>query len=277
MIEKIPFSKIEATGNDFIVVDARDLNWAELQPIWIQKLCHRRFGIGADGVIVMNHLQMHYFNADGSVGEMCGNGLRAVTRFAFQHHWLEAGQAIQLRADDGLHRVVLHSEEAIQVEILIHEDKEKIFFDARPIDSRLTYLRFINTGVPHVVLDVSGSLENIDVEKIGKKIRNHSTFAPKGTNVNFLKRLSPSRIRIRTYERGVEAETLSCGTGSVASAITVFEQSPQSAQTLTVVTRGGTLEVERDKTGLFLSGPAHISFTGLVDLTKLDHQTTSVF
>ncbi len=273
----IPFTKIEATGNDFIVFDASDLEKGGLPGTLIQKLCHRRFGIGADGVIIMNQLQMRYFNADGSVGEMCGNGLRAATRFAFEKKRVKPGREIRLLADDGLHGVALESENYIQVEILFHESEEPVQFNAQVFDSRLSFLRFLNTGVPHVVLEVLGDLENIDVEKIGKKIRKHSTFAPKGTNVNFLKRLSSSKIQIRTYERGVEAETLSCGTGSVASALTLFERSARSEQRLTVETRGGTLEVQRNKAGLFLSGPAHISFTGQVDLAKLDQQTAFVF
>ncbi len=270
MQQRIPFTKIEATGNDFIVFDASDLGKSYLSGALIRQLCHRRFGIGADGVIIMDHMQMHYFNADGSVGEMCGNGLRAATRFAFAMNWLKSGQEILLRTDDGMHRVVLKSEEYIQVEIRYHESEETIQFNAEPFDTCLSFSGFLNTGVPHVVLEVLGDLEKINVEKIGKKIRNHSTFAPEGTNVNFLKILSSSKMQLRTYERGVEAETLSCGTGSVASALTFFERSARSVEKVTVETRGGTLEVQRNKAGLFLSGPAHISFTGLVDLAKLE-------
>ena len=268
MSQPMVFTKIEATGNDFIVCDGAQFTNKALSEDVIRKLCHRRFGIGADGVIVLNHLRMHYFNADGSVGEMCGNGLRAATRFALEQGWIQPRQDILLQADDGAHRVRLHSEEQIMVEILHNQTERPISFAAEEIDSRLCFLNYMNTGVPHVVLEVSGDLETIDVEKIGKKIRNHSTFQPKGTNVNFLKRLSSSRIQIRTYERGVEAETLSCGTGSVASALTIFEDGSQRKQRLLVETRGGTLEVQKDKTGLFLSGPAHVSFSGLVDLAQ---------
>jgi len=268
----ISFVKIEATGNDFVLFHASDLEQKERSAHLIRTICHRRFGIGADGVIILDETRMHYFNANGSVGEMCGNGLRAATRFAYATGRIKAGEMLLLQADDGAHRVLFDSEEKIDVEILNHQNgKDRIYGAADPA-ANVHYLKFLNTGVPHVVFEVSDGFDNLDVKKIGRTVRNDLTFAPEGTNVNFIQIVSSSSLRIRTYERGVEAETLSCGTGSVAAVLTALELDRVHGSNIQLETRGGILRVRIDKNELFLSGPAHISFSGQLDLDLMNRK-----
>ena len=252
----IQFTKIEAAGNDFVFLDATEIN---INVQIVKQLCTRRFGIGADGLIVMDGLHMRYYNADGSEGRMCGNGLRAAVLFSYIQGLVPRGEFVQLEAEDGAHLVKIESPDDIIVEII--EDPDSFFIpnlnDKLPEDIAVS--GFFNTGVPHLVLKVSGDLQKTDVSGIGKKIRFDSTFAPDGTNVNFITVTDNNFIQIRTYERGVEEETLACGTGAVAAFLAA---APEKDGPVTVQSRGGQLEIFRKEKHLFLDGSARITFVG---------------
>ncbi|MDX2302242.1 MAG: diaminopimelate epimerase [Microscillaceae bacterium] len=255
----IHFHKYQGTGNDFILIDNRDLSFdLQNQPL-IRHLCHRRFGVGADGLILLEHalgydFKMVYFNADGSEGSMCGNGGRCTVRFAeslglFRHktHFL---------AIDGPH------------EAFVNDQKISLkMIDVSEIEQQEAYY-FLNTGSPHYVESVQ-DLENFPVFQRGKAIRYSKLFADEGTNVNFVESLGDHQLFVRTYERGVEDETFSCGTGVTACAL-VFHQKGMMSP-IRIKTLGGDLEVSFEyKDGvyqhIFLSGPAEKVFEGFVSI-----------
>lgn len=250
----IHFTKIEAAGNDFIFLDAAVINTQI-----VKQLCDRHFGIGADGVIVMTNLQMRYYNADGSEGNMCGNGLRAAVLYSYIQGLIPRGELVRLKAEDGEHLAKIENPDNISVEII--DDSDSFFIPnlQEKLPENLTVLGFFNTGVPHIVLKVLGDLQKVDVNGIGKKIRFDSTFAPDGTNVNFITVSDTNFIRIRTYERGVEEETLACGTGAVAAFLAAASENNEP---VTVQSRGGQLTIFRKEKHLFLNGSARITFVG---------------
>ena len=219
---QIPFTKMVGTGNDFVVLDSRRHHFNGLRRRWpavSRALCDRHTGIGADGVLLLEparagDVRMRIFNADGSEAEMCGNGARCVAQYlahgaARRRVTLET-RAGRLAADVRGRRVAIQMMEPTALRPTF-----RLSVGGRSLD-----MAFINTGVPHVVVPVKG-LDTVDVVGLGRALRFHRAFAPRGTNVNFIQADSgrPQRIRVRTYERGVEGETLACGTGMVASAI----------------------------------------------------------
>jgi len=260
MSQLIQFTKIEATGNDFIFIDVDDLQGVEFNPKMAVHLCERHLAIGADGLIVMDGLRMKYYNADGSIGAMCGNGLRAATLFSYVSGKIPHNEDVELMADDGAHLVHIQSPEQIKVEIIEQSPTESRLLPQEKLPENLTVLGFYDTGVPHFVLSVERDLDQVDVKKIGKKLRYDSTFSPNGTNVNFLMPIKDDELQLRTYERGVEDETLSCGTGAVASALAYSDREEE----IKVRTRGGILTVVRSRDKLFLKGGARIAFIGQV-------------
>lgn len=206
----VKFTKMVASGNDFIVIDNDKLP--------VKLACDRKFGIGADGVLVLGKsriadVKMRIFNADGSEAEMCGNGARCTALFAARNASGPKKLSIETKAG------IINAEVRRDiVKIRLTEPKNIEFNIPVKINGRILRVNFINTGVPHAVIFVSG-IEKIDVDNIGRQVRYHKRFFPKGTNVNFVEVLDQGLIRIRTYERGVEGETLACGTGSTASAL----------------------------------------------------------
>lgn len=219
-MKKIPFVKMQASGNDFIVIESCRRSPVTGHRKNIQKLCDRKFGIGADGVLVIGpsrkaDARMRIFNADGSEAEMCGNGARCVA-------WIVCHKVIRSQG----HKVSLETK-AGTVEAVVKKNSVRIKL-TDPVDLKLdlnvtafgktTQVDFVNTGVPHAVVEVS-DLEAAPVRELGRALRRHKIFAPAGTNVDFIKWEGPDSIAVRTYERGVEDETLACGTGSVAGAI----------------------------------------------------------
>jgi len=240
----ISFTKMESGGNDFIIIDNRK----KILPRTLSKLavnlCQRRSSIGADGLILLERTKkadyrMRIFNPDGSEPEMCGNGARCLARFAFIKGIASANTVIETKAGN--------------VEAWVKGKKVKVKL-SNPSDINLNFkislkprgsqkVNFINTGVPHVVVFVP-TLDKVDVENLGRAIRYHQRFAPSGANVNFVTLQGRNSIYIRTYERGVEGETLACGTGAVASALISGLQRKVSSP-VEVHTRGGeTLKVE---------------------------------
>ena len=218
-MDPIAFAKMSGSGNDFILIDNRTrvVDEAEL-PRFITGICRRRISVGADGVILIEasataDFRWRFFNADGSSAEMCGNGARCAARFAFMHGI--AGADMRFETDAG----VIHArvnEPRVRVKLTDpHGLRQAVRLE---LASGALQVSSINTGVPHVVV-MASDLENTDVRGLGREIRLHPEFAPAGTNANFIGADSDGGIAIRTYERGVEDETLACGTGSVAGAL----------------------------------------------------------
>lgn len=256
---KISFSKYHGTGNDFILIDNR-LGGINLSSQQIEKMCHRRYGIGADGMMLLENAEgydfrMVYFNSDGREGSMCGNGGRCMVRFAAD---LNIGNGeYRFIATDGPHEASIEMEGTIRLKMK----------DVAGIESHTTF-DLLDTGSPHVVKQVS-DVANFDVLNEGRAIRNSEAFREKGVNVNFVETLDDDRIYVRTYERGVEDETYSCGTGVTACAL-VNAHNERGFNHVDVETNGGRLYVEYEKTGessfenIWLAGPAVKVFEGTI-------------
>lgn len=264
------FTKMNGAGNDFVMIDNR-VGDLQLAPAQIVKICDRHRGVGADGVLVLERPQdgadfrMRYYNADGGEAEMCGNGARCFARYASR----VAGpvEKLSFETPAGVIGAALQGE---LVRLQMSEPKDlrvniKIALGDRVIDAH-----FVNSGVPHVVVIVD-DLESVDVNGRGSAIRHHQLFAPQGANANFLKRRGEQQIAIRTYERGVENETLACGTGVVASAL-IFATLERVDGPIGVLVRGGNeLKVGFEKTGeqfknVTLTGPADFVFEGTIEI-----------
>ena len=224
MKKDIPFTKMVATGNDFLIVDARRLRQRRTLP-WkavSRALCDRHQGIGADGLLVLESsaaadVKMRVFNPDGSEAQMCGNGARCVALYLAQRRRDKGRDAIVLKTRAG--RVSAEVRDG-RVAMRLMDPTDLRLNLSLDVERRHLQMGFINTGVPHVVVPVA-DLETVDVNRLGRAIRYHSAFSPRGTNVNFVQP-DPghtNRLRVRTYERGVEEETLSCGTGVAAAAL----------------------------------------------------------
>lgn len=254
---QLTFYKYQGTGNDFIILDNRE-NHISLSQQQIQFLCNRNFGIGGDGLMLLQnhadyHFEMIYFNADGKPSSMCGNGGRCLTQFA-KSMGIEA-QEYKFLAIDGEH-------------IAQFGDDGWVHLKMKDVSGVTNYLGdfILDTGSPHFVRPVSNVI-TIDVLNEGKAIRNSKDFIEQGINVNFVEQTDEDDIYVRTYERGVENETLSCGTGVTASAL-VFYHNENGYNRLEVTTPGGKLAVEFDKVGeasfenIWLCGPATFVFKG---------------
>lgn len=255
----ITFYKYQGTGNDFILIDDREGVFSALTPPQIAQLCSRRFGIGADGLILLQlqngyDFKMKYFNADGNESSMCGNGGRCIVRFAFDLKIID--NSTLFIAIDGPHDA--------QVTNDIVKLKMKDVADVRQIDDYF----ILNTGSPHYVILVDDA-DTVNVFFEGKKVRNSPPFKAEGINVNFVEQKEEG-IKVRTYERGVENETFSCGTGVVASAIVnSLNKSLEGNHLILVTTLGGNLSVALNKqenkfSDVWLNGPATFVFKGEV-------------
>lgn len=257
MEQLIQFAKLQAAGNDFVIINGQLLDDGQPTREQIQHLCHRNYGIGADGLITISDLQMHFFNADGSVGAMCGNGLRAAVLYGYVNGNLGRDQYFEIQADDGLHTVRYQNNDAITVEILYQAQPSKHLHPKLP--HGLHFKGFFNTGVPHVVLEAA-DLEHVDVALLGRQLRFDPVFGPEGTNVNFARPAANGAIHLRTYERGVETETLACGTGSVATALAYGLYQGKRR----IHTRGGILTIEQHGDKIYLTGSARMVYVGQI-------------
>lgn len=257
---QIEFKKYEGTGNDFILIDNRNLVFPKNNTELISRWCDRRFGIGADGLILIENdkfsdFSMLYFNSDGRLGSMCGNGGRCAVAFARSLGM--AGNEATFTAADGLHIAQMLPDGRIALGM---SDVSEIRISDKAV--------FLNTGSPHHIT-FSQALDTCDVQSLGAKIRNSEEYAPHGTNVNFVAPQADGSFKIRTYERGVEAETLSCGTGATAVAIAMYELGKTSAQNIVIHVAGGTLSVAFRKNGftysdIVLTGLATMVFKGII-------------
>jgi diaminopimelate epimerase len=258
------FFKYQGTGNDFIIADNRDGKYSSLTTKQVKHLCERRFGIGADGLMLLNSLEgydfeMIYYNADGKPGSMCGNGGRCLVKFAFDMGIIK--DRYHFLASDGPHDAIF-------------DDNGWVKLKMQDVDHLRNYHDDIlaDTGSPHYVKLVTDvmHLSTEDIRQKGKAIRYNKDFTEKGINVNFIEQGS-DRIFVRTYERGVEDETFSCGTGVTASAL-VCAQNDLGFNRVDVTTLGGHLAVEFSKSGedsfedIWLCGPATFVFSGNIEI-----------
>ncbi len=258
----IQFHKYQGTGNDFIILDNRENLYGSLTPEQVYFLCDRRFGIGADGLMLLQNqpgydFEMVYYNADGNPGSMCGNGGRCMVKFAYSigiekmsYHFL---------AVDGPHEAEIDHDGLVSLKMKDIDRVKEYHGDF-----------ILDTGSPHYVKMVS-DVKGLDVFRKGKEIRNSNNFSRDGINVNFVSTLNDDEIYVRTYERGVENETLSCGTGVTAAAVICYHNE-NGYNDVTVHTPGGKLSVEYDRhdddhyDNIWLTGPAVKVFEGKITL-----------
>jgi diaminopimelate epimerase len=268
---KLHFMKMNGAGNDFVMLDNRATE-LQLSREQIAQLCDRHRGVGADGVLMLEpasnggaDFRMRYYNADGGEAEMCGNGARCFARFTNRI----AGplQKLSFETPAGVIAAALQ-DEGVTLQM---SDPRGLRLNLRvKAAAQDVACHYVDSGVPHVVVPVP-LIAEVDVRQLGRALREHREFAPRGTNVNFLERRGDDRIAIRTYERGVEDETLACGTGVVASAL-IFSALENSGGPVNVLVKGGdelSVSFKRDGdrfTDVTLTGPADFVFEGTVDI-----------
>lgn len=269
MAMEINFQKYHGTGNDFIIIDNRQAFFPANDPERKElagMLCNRNFGIGADGLILLENdgkadFSMRYFNSDGLPGSFCGNGSRCAVAFAYKNSIIK-NRHTRFVAADGLHEAAVSTGNNITyVKVYLSDADQPATFD--------TNVFFANTGSPHVVL-FRENIDELDVVKEGRKIRNEKRWQPGGTNVNFVKHTPDGRLYVRTYERGVENETLSCGSGVAAAALAAHYKYGSQRRTYAITTRGGDLKVgflpparaHEKYSDISLEGPATYVFNG---------------
>lgn len=257
---KYTFFKYQGTGNDFVIIDNRQNSFDRTNAKFIAHLCDRRFGIGADGLILLeNHdkvdFKMVYFNADGNESSLCGNGGRCITAFASFLGIIDKSATFE--AIDGLHKSIIKN--------------NVIKLQMKDIDQINNYANhvFLDTGSPHYVT-MSQKIEDLDVKQEGSKIRYSQDYNEEGINVNFVEKINDEVFAMRTYERGVEDETLSCGTGVTAVALAMNYIGETEKNLITLQTKGGDLQVSFEKQGdsyvnVWLIGPATQVYKGEIE------------
>jgi len=270
-MKKIPFTKMQGSGNDFILIDNRRsvLRGMNLKNLAVT-VCDRHYSVGADGMIVIvpsrkADFKWRFFNADGSEAEMCGNGSRCAARFASIKKIARQDMTFETLAGN-IHAQVKPN--AVKVQLTGASGLRMNI--AVPLESGLRMGHFINTGVPHLVY-LSKDLNGEDVDRIGRTTRHHDLFKPAGTNVNFMLIQGPHKLRIRTYERGVEGETLACGTGAVAAALIAGALGAVSSPAEVLTGSGEKLIVSFDRladgfVNIHLEGSAQVICEGTVYL-----------
>ncbi|AEH51397.1 diaminopimelate epimerase [Pseudothermotoga thermarum] len=273
LMNKIPFTKMNGAGNDFIVFDNRDgiLDNLDLKA-FVKKICDRRFSLGADGVLVLENskiadFSMRYFNSDGSEAEMCGNGARCIARFAYLKGVAKEKMIFETKAG-------LYEAEVVEDRVRVKfpdVDLSKIQLDqSYKFSEELEKYHFATVGVPHTVfyVDDFSNLTHEKIVELGRKVRYCTEIFPKGANVNFVKVIDENTIAVRTYERGVEDETYACGTGAVSCAI-VSTLLGKVKPPVVVKVLGGTLKVHfkiegQKTTEIFLEGDARVVAEGYI-------------
>jgi diaminopimelate epimerase len=259
---EIKFYKYQGTGNDFVILDNRDNKYTGLTIDQIDLLCNRRFGIGADGLMLLNNhaqydFEMKYYNSDGKESSMCGNGGRCLVKFAYDSDIIKS--TYQFIAIDGIHEANVNTDGTVALKM---NDVNDVLYNHGHF--------ILNTGSPHFI-ELTKDVMHLDVYKKGREIRYSPEFKEKGINVNFVEQTEePDKIIVRTYERGVEDETLSCGTGVTAAALVCYHNE-NGFNRVEVQTKGGFLSVEFDKMGdsfnnVWLNGPAVKVFEGTIEI-----------
>lgn len=259
----IKFLKMSGAGNDFIMVDNREGQYTSaLTGQRIARLCRRGLSVGADGLIELrtdesNSFAMKYYNSDGGPAEMCGNGARCICRFAVELGVVQMGEEFSFISDAGIHRGLVTNES----EARIWMTKPVLHFLGKTISLEDDIdVSFADTGVPHAVV-FSEDVEDGSFEKYASGLRSHSEFGFEGTNVNWVKLNADNSLLMRTFERGVEGETLACGTGAVASALIASERFDEVSFPVSITVRSGLeLVVGKDSFGWWLQGQARIIY-----------------
>ncbi len=260
---QIQFYKYQGTGNDFIVIDNRQYIFPKNNAKLIAKLCNRKFSIGADGLILLEpsdsqDFTMTYFNADGNPSSMCGNGGRCITAFAKKLNIINDEATFD--AVDGVHKAYIEKD-IVSLKMI----------DVLNIESFDDHL-FLDTGSPHHITYVN-DVKNVSVKITGRKIRYGAPYFEKGCNINFVQQVNENTFKVRTYERGVENETLSCGTGVTAVAIASHKAKKTKNNTVVLETLGGNLEISfvydnNIYKDVLLKGKATLVYTGEIELDK---------
>ena len=259
---QVEFYKYQGTGNDFVMIDNRSDFFPKENVQLIAHLCDRRFGIGGDGLILLEndadtHFKMVYYNSDGNQSSMCGNGGRCLVAFAKKLNVIK--DSCTFIATDGLHHATIAENGQVSLQMI----------DVSNIKISPDYV-FLNTGSPHHVQMVD-NLENYNIKDNGAAIRYGALYGKEGSNINFVKQINADTFALRTYERGVEDETLSCGTGATATAIAMNATGKTNSTSIHLNVEGGKLEVSFDKkdnqfTNVFLIGPAELVFKGVIEI-----------
>ncbi|THD68070.1 diaminopimelate epimerase [Robertkochia marina] len=257
---KLQFYKYQGTGNDFIMIDNRDMLFSKNDTKLVQRLCDRKFGIGADGLILLENdddtdFKMVYYNADGNQSTMCGNGGRCLVAFAKEIGVIS--DRAEFMAVDGLHRAEFQNDEVV--------------LEMQPVDlvENFEGYSYLDTGSPHHV-QLIDNLESLDVKQEGSRLR-YGKYGKAGSNINFVKKLKDDLFAVRTYERGVEDETLSCGTGVTAVALAMYDRGYTKNSAVGLETPGGRLEVlfeanDKGYKNIKLKGKAEKVFEGILEL-----------
>lgn len=259
---QIQFYKYQGTGNDFVMIDNRSGFFPKGSVRLVARLCDRRFGIGADGLILLENddatdFRMVYYNSDGNLSSMCGNGGRCLVAFAKDLNIIQS--SCTFIATDGLHHASVATDGIVSLQMI----------DVSSIKKENDYT-FMNTGSPHHVQMVD-DLEHYNVKENGAALRYGALYGAAGSNINFVKKINEDTFSLRTYERGVEDETLACGTGATAVAIAMNATGQTNATSVKLNVEGGKLEVSFDKnkdlfTNVFLIGPAEFVFKGAIEI-----------
>jgi diaminopimelate epimerase len=262
----IPFFKLHGSGNDFIIIDNRKKYLTGQENQFIHRLCHRRLGIGADGLLLIEYcnsdqFELQYFNADGNKAAMCANGARCAVYFMYLAH--PAKKRFSFKISGQSYRAEITGERRVKIIWQSYPEIHPMPELMNLINENFQQFLLVNTGVPHLVVHASIPISEIDISRWGSFYRNHSIFGKAGTNVNFIN-FSGGKVFIRSYERGIEGETLSCGTGVVAAAW-AGKCWGHSEWPVMVETSGGLLTVGADPGGktLWLEGPVQPLFKGV--------------
>ncbi|WP_319763462.1 diaminopimelate epimerase [Maridesulfovibrio sp.] len=272
--KSVPFYKMQGCGNDFVIIDNRELGVpVEKMPLWAEKLCQRAFGVYADGIFFIENAPegsgldfiWQFYNSDGSRAEMCGNASRCAGRLA--HALGIAGERHAFGSDAGPIAVQVFPE-LEEVKVQLTPPKGLATKQTLEIDGEEYEYHFANTGVPHVVVQVA-DVDEVDIKKLGAAFRYHEAFAPAGTNVNFVQIVDNDSLNVRTYERGVEDETYACGTGVSAVQVTLNAQGLTDAAVRVHTSGGEILKVIIEDGNVFLQGGAELTFSGEVFLDSL--------
>jgi diaminopimelate epimerase len=259
---ELEFYKYQGTGNDFVMIDNRSNTFPKENTQLVAHLCDRRFGIGADGLILLDNdattdFRMVYYNSDGNLSSMCGNGGRCLVAFAKKLNVIQ--NETTFMATDGLHHATVGADGIVSLQMI----------DVAEIKNTQDY-SFLNTGSPHHVQIVE-DLQHFNVKENGAAIRYGNLYGQAGSNINFVKKIDETTFSLRTYERGVEDETLACGTGATAVAIAMNATGQTNSNEINLNVEGGKLAVSFDKvnekyTNVFLKGPAEFVFKGTIEI-----------
>ena len=274
----VPFWKMQGCGNDFVVIDNRGLGLPrEAMPRWAEKACAKSFGVGADGIFFWREpdpaspaeqgcdIVWDFYNNDGSRAEMCGNASRCSGRLAHALGLVEAEHVLGTDAGPIRVRVL---EDVGEVKVQLTEPKDEALDLSLDVEGAAMAVHFVDTGVPHAVV-FAEDVAAVDVAALGRLLRFHPHFAPAGANVNFAQVLDENTVRVRTYERGVEAETYACGTGVSAVQLIAHRLGLTGPASSLTTTGGETLTVSVEHGGLFLQGGAECTFSGRLYLEPL--------